>query len=90
MEVFGGSSGPRYVSRRELEKIKKNMKKVPEIQKKSNEYHKRQAEKAEEELNRITKTLKKHNKEIIDNDYEENLSLRQKIIKRFKATFIKK
>jgi len=50
VEVFWGWSSQRYVSDEEIAEIKKNMKRVPWIQKKSNEAHDKDAKKADEEL----------------------------------------
>lgn len=54
-----------YLSRRDIEKMKKNMKKVPIIQKKAEKYHKNQNEEAELFINQSLKnsdipTIKKN------------------------------
>ncbi len=48
-----GKQGKRWISHKELEIIKKNMKKVPIIQKKSQEYHQIEEQEAENLLNKI-------------------------------------
>ena len=48
-----GKQGKRWISHKEVETIKKNMKKVPVIQKKSQEYHEIEEQEAENLLNKI-------------------------------------
>jgi hypothetical protein len=47
INVFGGWSGVKHLSAREIEKMKKNMKRVPEIQLKSDIYHSQEITEAE-------------------------------------------
>ena len=48
--VYRGGNYPQHLSKREIEKMKKNMKKVPVIQFKSDIYHKKEEEEAEKIL----------------------------------------
>lgn len=53
-EVFSNNrQGKKRMSRKEIETSKKNMKKVPIIEKKSQEYHKAEEAEAEQLLNKI-------------------------------------
>lgn len=53
-EAFSNNrQGKRRMSRKEIETSKKNMKKVPIIEKKSQEYHKAEEVEAEQLLNKI-------------------------------------
>lgn len=59
INVFGGWSGVKHLSSREIEKMKKNMKKVPEIQLKSDIYHNHEINEADQILWNIpTPTIK--------------------------------
>lgn len=83
-----------YVSKREIEKMRKNMKKVPIIQKKSELYHKNQDQEAELFIDDSLK-----NAIIIDNkvwgdnnieNYWNNAWLRNNIISKIKNLLFKK
>jgi hypothetical protein len=50
INVFGGGAGVKHLSSSEIEKMKKNMKKVPEIQLKSDIYHRQEITEADEIL----------------------------------------
>ena len=50
INVFGGWSGVKHLSAREIEKMKKNMKRVPEIQLKSDIYHNHEVTEADQIL----------------------------------------
>ena len=50
INVFGGWSGVQHLSASEIEKMKKSMKKVPEIQLKSDIYHNHEITEADEIL----------------------------------------
>jgi len=83
-----------YASKKEIEKMKKNMKKLPVIQKKAEIYHKEQVNEAEKFINNAfeddnietTKNL------IIDNVYKYQyiIWLRNKLIYRIKNLLFKK
>jgi len=83
-----------YVSKREIEKMRKNMKKVPIIQKKSELYHKNQDQEAELFIddslkNAIISDYKVWVDNNIDN-YWHNIWLRNKIISKIKNLLFKK
>jgi hypothetical protein len=47
---YSPSGGKRRLTKREMDELRNNMKKVPEIQEKSEEYHEMQAKDADNEL----------------------------------------
>lgn len=53
INIFSGWSGVKHLSQKEIEKMKKNMKKVPEIQLKSDIYHNKEMSEAEYILGKI-------------------------------------
>jgi len=69
-----------HLSREEIQEMKKNMQKVPEIQAKSEAYHKKESLKAEIEFEKAQKELK--NKEEIIINEEENENTTPKIWRR--------
>lgn len=88
VEVFGGSSGWRRMSWREIQEMKKNMRKVPQIQKKSNDYHANQAKQAEAELNKAAELIKEWEEQAILIKNQTNPKPKSnKVILRFKQLF---
>jgi len=51
--MYRGGWHKKYISKKEIEKMKKNMKKVPVISLKSDIYHKKEVEEAEKLLSNI-------------------------------------
>jgi len=56
---YRGGNYMQYISPSQLKKMKKNMKKVPIIQSKSDNYHQKEEEEAEELLSKIHENNKK-------------------------------
>ncbi|MCX6823146.1 MAG: hypothetical protein NTX91_04110 [candidate division SR1 bacterium] len=57
INTFGGGYRPQHLSRSEIEKMKKSMKKVPEIQLKSDIYHEHEITEADSILGNISPTV---------------------------------
>lgn len=53
METYGTGSGARWMTSRQIREMKRNMQKVPRIQKKSDEYHRQEEESAEKILDQV-------------------------------------
>ncbi len=53
VELYGRWGGTKHTSYREIQEMKKNMQKVPTIQKKSEQYHKKEEQDAEKILNMV-------------------------------------
>lgn len=85
-EIFYGWDNKKRISGREIENMKKNMKKVPIIQKKSQEYHILQEIEADEFIKNNINVLDNVK---IENKYEQknNLDILSKIIKKIKNLF---
>lgn len=75
-ETYSGSSRRIRLSSREIRKMKENMKKVPEIQKKSDAYHRLESQEADKILNSISEAPPEQKKEQQENSKK---SLREKI-----------
>ncbi len=89
-ETYTWSSGKRYISPEELEQIKENMQKVPEIQAKSDAYHQKEELKAEIEFEQAQKNIK-NTEEIIETKKlqtnEAQKSRRQKLYQKIKNLY---
>jgi len=75
VELFWWWSGQRYISDEEIAEIKKNMKRVPLIQKKSEEIHNIDIEMAEKKLSDYEKIIQEWEEKIISTNNNNNNNL---------------
>lgn len=85
-EIFNGWNNRKYTSRVEIENMKKNMKKVPIIQKIAEEYHKSEEIEADEFIKNnidVWENIKIEHKD----EKNTNVGIINKIIKKIKNLF---